>query len=276
MSGRGRGRGRGRGAPLSQSKLLLKRSAQEAGLDEQHAVLELSRPSNYGDFLWHSSGRPMTEEDLAALAEESSGSETNTVKLQMTKRSATTKNLVVKQRYFMEHFAASVFHVKVNQNVDIARYNDAEEDGDPTFGTNGSNGSNTSNTTTSRTKPAPDTLVLQAMGSTLAQDERYVPAELGPNRANVEAAKRAMARKKAAAARALPNLDDWEQKEKKGSLLADDALVEGGDEEGGDDLDGLIGDLEDVGEDEDDYGKDHYASDDDDDDGGGEDGEPVF
>lgn len=304
---------------MSQSKLLLKRSAMEAGLDEQHAVLELSRPRNYGDFLWHSSGRlrgreeegeeglnnnsnPSDEAAVSQIKKESgtvepasttSGASTNNVpSLQITKRSATTKSLVVKQRFFMEQFAASPFFVKVHQTADVARWNAGIQQ------TSNANGKVDKNYKIRTGYKEPEDLVLDAMGSKLANDERYVPAELGPNRhivdqtiAKLRNKKRNRAATGAAGSAKLQNqvkLEDLERRERKGGAVDDeeneakgDGTGEEKDKEGSNNEDDDLGeflDAEDAMEEEgDDYMQDYYASEDeDDDDGGGDDGEPVF
>ena len=57
MSGRGRGRGRGR-APPSGARLLLQRSAQEAGLDAGNlrSLQDITKPALFPDYEWHSNG----------------------------------------------------------------------------------------------------------------------------------------------------------------------------------------------------------------------------
>jgi len=238
---------------MSQSKLLLQRSAQEAGLDEQNAVLDLTRQRLYGEFTWHSSGRPQNEADALAALEGAA------IPLQITKRSATTTNLVIKQRYFMEQFAASPFHVKVNQSVDVVRYSTREQQ--------------------LQQSKEPDLLVLEAIGKKLANDERHIPTELGPKRtAAAEAAKKLRAKKvrKNKAAK----WDDLEKREKMGDL----GEGKTGEEEEEEEDDGEPIEAEDPGEEEgDDYIQDHYASDDEgggadggDEGGGGGDDEAVF
>jgi len=254
---------------LSQSKLLLKRSAAEAGLDEQHAVRELSQPTTFCDFQWHSSGRPGYEQDGAEAGDSTGaagqpGDPKSTPKLQITKRSTITKNLVIKQRIFMEHFASSPFYLRANQNVDVARYSTDME--------NRRNG---------KPKPTePDEIVLQAIGEKLARDERFIPEELGSNRGAAQAARLAAVREKARKSLAdgggkSTNLEALEKRERKRAGLDEDGNKKEGEEEE-DIIDDDLNADDPLEEDGDDYMQDYYASEDEDDGGGGEDGEPVF
>lgn len=236
MSGRGRGRGRGRGAPLSQSKLLLKRSAQEAGLDEQNAVLALTRPRLYTDFYWHSSGRCLTETEASEVAQ----AEASQLPLQSTKRTAMTKNLVMKQRFFMERFAATQ-HVRVNPAVDVLRYSTREQQ--------------------AQQSKKPDLVVLEKMGPTLARDERFVPAELARSS---KASSSTTTAAKSGTDETTTNedgttnivADDLEKTA--GTATAADPNKEGSDDEDENDED--LVDPEDPGEEEgDDYMQDYYA-----------------
>ena len=283
MSGRGRGRGRGRGgAPLSQSKLMLQRSAKEAGLDERHAILDLTRPTLYADFVWHSSGDPRNsvttnsndgamssslKRDPSAATAATSESTTSPEGLQITKRSASTRNLVNKQREFMERFAASPYFITARPASDIIRNYSYRSLNDKRL----------------HQPLDPDAAVLEAMGKKLSNDERYVPSELGPSRALL------LARKRKAAAEAANdksklrnkrtnNLDTWEQREKSRKESGDEnpesQIARDPDEEEHDeDILGADDAMEDEG---DDYNQDYYASEDDDDSDGGGDGEAVF
>lgn len=167
MSGRGRGGGiggAGGGATTaaSQSKLLLKRSAQEAGLDTDRQLLslqEIIRPSLYPDFVWNSNGSATasatstltpnggttkiqgghneddgmtikTEEatDHASTTTAAATSLTTTSAqapgnaFNVTKRPATVVAMIQKQRQLWEQFQKSCHNVKINQDVDIVRY----------------------------------------------------------------------------------------------------------------------------------------------------------
>lgn len=140
MSGRGRGRGRG-GGTLSASRLMLKRTALEAGLDDR-AVYDITRPPLFPDFTWHSSGRMWTDETEG------------TKELQVTKRSSSQVYMISKQRELSSKFQESPHYVSPSQQVDIERYNKR-----------------------SRDKPA-DTVVIESIQYSLAHDPRYVPPEL--------------------------------------------------------------------------------------------------
>eukprot|EP00977_Amphora_coffeiformis_P015981 scaffold4833_cov233-Amphora_coffeaeformis.AAC.16 len=250
MSGRGRGRGRGRGgAPTSQARLLLQKSAAEAGVDERSAMA-LARPAHYPDMLWHSSGRNLTEEeeDAFKLAEAQKKPATA---LQFTKRSTGMTFLVRKQRQLLEYFQSSPQHIQhVPPHMDIARYHDISKN--------------------IRNPDRPDLAVREAMGKKLASTD-HLPEEL---LGTAGARKRSRKRRRNADG-TLVDLDEFEKKEKRGDNATDGNSDDDSDDE--DDLDMAADDLDEEEEEDDnqDYTTNYYESEDDDD-GGGEDGEPVF
>mmetsp|Transcript_21810 Transcript_21810/g.62111 ORF Transcript_21810/g.62111 Transcript_21810/m.62111 type:complete len:240 (+) Transcript_21810:104-823(+) len=110
MSGRGRGRGRGRGGPPSGARLLLQRSAKEAGLDDKNlrSLQDITKPQLYPKFELHSSGQRRDQEDPDNAKAE--------------KRSPSTVYLINKSREIHHRFQASPFHVRPTQEVDVVRY----------------------------------------------------------------------------------------------------------------------------------------------------------
>ena len=104
MSGRGRGRGR---APPTGARLLLQKSAQEAGLDSSNLrnLQDLTKPSLYPDYEWHSSGK-MGHEHPPSTAQ----------------RSASTAYLITTSRNLQYRFQNSPFFVRPTQEVDVVRY----------------------------------------------------------------------------------------------------------------------------------------------------------
>ena len=176
MSGRGRGRGRG---SISQSKLLLKRSAQEAGLDNDRQMVslqEIIRPSLFPDFHWHSSGRKNLPSDQeASMVKIEEGEQSKKTEVNIVKRPANHVAIIQKQRQMIEAFSKTAHQVRETKNVDVARY------GKQTIAT------------------APDQAVLLSMKASegessqnkLATDERYFPAELLSTLKQLQSARRA-------------------------------------------------------------------------------------
>jgi len=120
MSGRGRGRGRGGRAPPSGARLLLQRSAQEAGLDAGNlrSLQDITRPQLFPDFEWHSSGRQghdSTPPLSAALQPLQSAPS--------SKKAASQIYLINKSREITQRFQDSPFFVRPSQEVDVVRYN---------------------------------------------------------------------------------------------------------------------------------------------------------
>jgi hypothetical protein len=146
----GRGRGRGRGAPPSGARLLLQRSAQEAGLDAGNlrGLQEITKPLLFPDFEWHSSGQNGHDPTPASLQPAQSSS-----------KRATAPNiyLINKTREMHHRFQESPFYVRPSQEVDVVRYN-------------------------KRPRPVePDVHVAHSIGKTA--DPRYLPEELLPDKA---------------------------------------------------------------------------------------------
>ena len=250
MSGRGRGRGRGRGgAPTSQARLLLQKSAAEAGVDERSAMA-LARPAHYPDMIWHSSGRNLTEEeeDAFKLAE---AQHKPAAALQFTKRNTAVTFLVRKQRQLLHYFQSSPQHIQhVPPHMDIARYRDIGKD--------------------NKSSDRPDRAVREAMGKKLASTD-HLPEEL----LGTAGARRRNRKRRRNADGTLVDLDEFEKKEKGG-----DNATNGNSDDDSDDSDDLDMAADDMDEEEDeddnqDYTTNYYESEDDDD-GGGDDGEPVF
>jgi hypothetical protein len=137
MSRRGGG-GRGRGgskSTLSSSKELLKRSANEAGLDDRHikVLSDITRPPLFPDFLWKSSGHYWNEEEDAALKTQDLlqqhpvKTETTTTPPSSTtnkKLPASMISLIHKQRELTKRFQYSSYYIRPTTTVDIVRYSD--------------------------------------------------------------------------------------------------------------------------------------------------------
>jgi hypothetical protein len=135
MSGRGRGRGR---APPSGARLLLQRSAKEAGLDDGNlrSLQDITRPQLFPDYEWHSSGNkghmlpgdPDIEPSstVAAGVSALSANSDNDVKpltaVAKTKRSASTIYLINKSREIHHRFQNSAFYVHPTQEADVIRH----------------------------------------------------------------------------------------------------------------------------------------------------------
>ncbi|KAL3939065.1 MAG: hypothetical protein SGBAC_006148 [Bacillariaceae sp.] len=112
MSGRGRGRGRGRGAPPSGARLLLQRSAQEAGLGSSSlkTIQDITKPALFPDYEWHSSGRQLNQPPII----------TNSRAEQQ--KAASMNFLIRKSRDIQHRFQNSPSFVRPTQEVDINRY----------------------------------------------------------------------------------------------------------------------------------------------------------
>ena len=257
MSGRGRGRGRGRSSgAATQSKLLLKRTAAEAGLDNDRQAVslqEIVRPSLFPDMLWHSAGgRAVVEKDVLLVKQEETSedppdsaapaaepsnvdngdingdvktetldTEEVVVPLNKIKRSSNVMALMNKQRDLWCAFSKSSHYIRPAQHVDVVRY--------------------------SATRPSNNNTRLS-----LVEDERYVPTELLRQRSPTKTTAGSMLD--------AENADD----PSKNSEQA---------EEGDEALNEEVQEVEDDDEVED-YTTNYYASDDDDDDGSG--GEATF
>ena len=233
MSGRGRGRGRGSG-PISQSKLLLKRSAQEAGLDTDRQMIslqEIIRPSLFPDFQWHSSGKPNRHHD-------DTDNSNNLVKIEeepihLIKRPATVVATIQKQRQMMEAFQKSSHCVIQTACVDVARY-----------------GKQTRST-------APDQAVLLSLGERLATDERYIVPELQSTQKQLQSARRAQNPQKKTLT-ALLEEENEEEEEDVQSVVEEEKEEEEEEEE-----DELAVEEEDAEEEDNaDYTRDYYNTDD--------------
>ncbi|GAX16932.1 hypothetical protein FisN_5Hh309 [Fistulifera solaris] len=209
MSGRGRGRGRGRGSgPLSQSKLLLKRSAQEAGLDndrEMMSIQEIVRPSLYPDILWQSSGNDAahpTSSNPFVIKEEETEESGQAQQIVIAKRPATVVSMIQKQRQLFEALNKSSHFVQQNPMTDVARYGQqtirTAPDQNVLLSMSGHQGINpmSSNELNENETEVPVTITSasierQKVYSKLATDERYFPAELLSTRKQLESAREA-------------------------------------------------------------------------------------
>ena len=132
MSGRGRGRGRGRGPP-SGARLLLQRSAKEAGLgDNLRSLQDITKPQRFPDYEWHSSGRmghlpgkqpppaPSSGSSVAGVEGKPSGPLLTAVV--KPKRTASAIYLINKSREIHHRFQNSAFYVHPTQEADVVRY----------------------------------------------------------------------------------------------------------------------------------------------------------
>eukprot|EP00934_Nitzschia_sp_Nitz4_P009104 Nitzschia sp. Nitz4//scaffold53_size117307//30836//31516//NITZ4_003761-RA/size117307-processed-gene-0.6-mRNA-1//1//CDS//3329554178//9094//frame0 len=143
MSGRGRGRGR---APPSGARLMLQKSAQEAGLDAGNLrnLQDITKPSLFPDFLWHSSG--WQGHDPAPPTQTSANNSSSG-----NKRSSNIY-LINKSREIHHRLQNSPYYVRPSQEMDVARYG-------------------------KRPRPLdPDSHVIEHIGQ--AADPRYFPEEL--------------------------------------------------------------------------------------------------
>jgi len=164
MSGRGRGRGRGRGTP-SNARLLLQRSAKEAGLDDGNLrnLQDITRPQLFPDYEWHSSGRKGHNLSGDPIAQPSStvanGLSTDSVEQSLTavtkpERSASTIYLINKSREIHHRFQNSSFFVHPTQEADVIRYGKERQ----------------------QQQQRADLLILKQMDKTA--DPLYIPSEL--------------------------------------------------------------------------------------------------
>lgn len=251
MSGRGRGRGGrgGRGGITSQARLLLQKSAAEAGVDERSAI-SLTRPALYPDMLWHSSGHPMTPEEEAKFKIAQANKTLNASSLNFVKRTPAMTFLVKKNRQLLEHFQSSPQFIQhVPPHMDIARYRD------------------TGNRT--RTSDRPDRAVRDALGKLANTD--YLPEELLDT---ANSSRRKSRKRRRNEDGTLVDLDEFEAKERGGEADEGDSSDNDSDEED----DGLLENpLEEEEEEDDnqDYTTNYYESEDESD-GGGDGGEPTF
>mmetsp|Transcript_12195 Transcript_12195/g.30846 ORF Transcript_12195/g.30846 Transcript_12195/m.30846 type:complete len:243 (+) Transcript_12195:111-839(+) len=156
MSGRGRGRGRGR-APPSGARLLLQRSAKEAGLDDGNlrSLQDITRPQLFPDYEWHSSGRKghhVPGEPIVPLSEDIEVDPLTPVA--KPKRSSSTIYLINKSREIHHRFQNSAFFVHPSQEADVIRYGKERQ----------------------QQQQRADLLILKQMGKTADPD--YIPQEL--------------------------------------------------------------------------------------------------
>lgn len=238
MSGRGRGRGRGRGAPPSGARLLLQRSAQEAGLDAGNlrSLQDITKPQLFPDFEWHSSGHEGFEPPSTPSALPSSQSASS------AKRAAASNiYLINKSREIHHRFQDSPFYVRPSQEVDVVRYN-------------------------KRPRPLePDAHLAEHIGKTA--DPKYLPEELLPNKVAASTLKISELGDDGLPKKAK-TLEELAAEEQRKKAAGEDAEEQG---ELSDTLDLEEEDEEEVA----DYTTNYYASDDESDDGGGGD-EAVF
>ncbi|VEU33954.1 unnamed protein product [Pseudo-nitzschia multistriata] len=160
MSGRGRGRGRGR-APTSGARLLLQRSAKEAGLDERNLrnLQDITKPRLFPDYEWHSSGRrghnlpgePIVPPSVSSGAGDPSREPTAVA---TPRRSTKTIHLINKSREIHDRFQNSAFYVQLTQEADVIRHGKERQ----------------------QQQQRADLLVLKQMSKTA--DPQYVPPEL--------------------------------------------------------------------------------------------------
>jgi hypothetical protein len=272
MSGRGRGRGR---APPSGARLLLQRSAKEAGLDDGNlrGLQDITKPFLFPDYEWHSNGRighNLPGEDIpsnSVLSSSSaggggggggSGSDAANfanaeeekipqplIPVVKPKRSASAIYLINKSREMHHRFQNSAFYVHPTQEADVIRHGKERQ----------------------RQQRRPDLLVLKQMGKTA--DSRYIPPELlrdddlenlyGHDDGNLKK-------------RSLDDLaaEERADRRKRGTTGENN----GGVEEDGNLSDATQDAIEEEEEEDADYGTNHYDSDGEDEDtGGGGDGD---
>jgi hypothetical protein len=265
MSGRGRGRGR---APPSGARLLLQRSAKEAGLDEGNlrGLQDITKPLLFPDYEWHSSGRighnlPGEVMPLNSVLSSSAGggdaanfanAEEEKIPQPLMpvakpKRSASAIYLINKSREIQSRFQNSAFFVHPTQEADVIRHGKERQ----------------------RQQQRSDLLVLKQMGKTA--DSRYIPFELlrdddlenlyGQDDGNLKK-------------RSLDDLaaEERADRRKRGTT------GENGVEEDGNLSDATQDIIEEEEEEDADYGTNHYDSDGEDEDagGGGAGDEAVF
>jgi hypothetical protein len=105
MAGRGRGR-----APPTGARLLLQRSAQEAGLDAGNLrnLQDITKPKLFPDYEWHSTGHKWDADEP--------------VEPPPAKRSASTIYLINKSRELHHRFEQSPYYVRPTIESDVVRY----------------------------------------------------------------------------------------------------------------------------------------------------------
>lgn len=148
---------------MSNAKLLLKRSAQEAGLDDRHLTTleEITHPPLFPDILWHSSGRRRSiEEEIAAATEPPPIDPTSTAppappELVVTRRPPNIVYMINKQREINEALQQSSMYV-MSEPPEIAMRLSYKR----------------------KRRERPDVEVLESIGHRLSTDARYFPAEL--------------------------------------------------------------------------------------------------
>ena len=256
MSGRGRGRGRGGRGPPSGARLLLQRSAQEAGLDSGNlrSLQDITKPKLFPDFEWHSSGGQQSHHEgdptTTPAAPLPQKPQPPPATAQSSKR-ATAPNiyLINKSREIQHRFQESSFYVRPSQEVDVVRYN-------------------------KRPRPLePDVHVAESIGKTA--DPRYLPEELLPNKgAAATLPLTGGAGEDAGAPKRAMTLEELAAEEQRKKVSGPVNNEEG--EENGELSDGA--EIEEEDEEEvADYTTNYYASDDESGGGGGEDNdEAVF
>ena len=253
---------------MAHSKLLLKRSAQEAGLDndrEMMSIQEIVRPPLYPDILWQSSGNqnesthPASSNPFVKMEEESE--ETAQAKeIVIAKRPASVVSMIQKQRQLFEALNKSSHFVQQNPMTDVARYGQqtvrTAPDQNVLLSMSGHQGINPMNSHDlyEREAEVPSvvtsmTVVRQTVYSKLATDERYFPAELLSTRKQLESAREARNPQR----KTLTDLLAEEEK----TRATEDQLQE-------EDEEGIGEELEDMDEDEvEDYTTNYYDSEDD-------------
>ena len=245
MSGRGRGRGR---APPTGARLLLQRSAKEAGLDDGNLrnLQDITKPQLFPDYEWHSSGRkghnlpgePIVQGSSALSATAETGSEL--MAIAKPKRSAKSIRLINKSREIHDRFQNSAYYVQLAQEADVIRHGKERQ----------------------QQQRRADLLILKQMSKTA--NPQYIPPELlrDEDLDNVYGSDHDTFRKR--------SLDDLAAEERADRRKRRD-------EEGEDD--GQFSDapeaMDEEEEEDADYGTNHYESGDESA-GGGEDDEAVF
>jgi len=113
-SKRGRGGKKGYAAP-SGAQVLLKRSAQEAGLDDRN-LGDITKPGAlFPELRWHSNGTMWTEDD-----------EDDDMAATTTKRSSSTVYLIQKGRELRSRMQAQ-YQVRPTEKQDVMRYQEKEQ-----------------------------------------------------------------------------------------------------------------------------------------------------
>jgi hypothetical protein len=264
----GRGRGRGRGAPASGARLLLQRSAKEAGLDDGNlrGLQDITKPFLFPDYEWHSSGRighnlpgevmpPNSVLSMSAgggdAANFANAEEEKIPQPLMPvakpKRSASAIYLINKSREIHHRFQNSAFFVHPTQEADVIRHGKERQ----------------------RQQQRSDLLVLKQMGKTA--DSRYIPFELlrDDDLENLYGQDDGNLKKR--------SLDDLAAEERADRRKRGTAGENGAEDDGN--LSDATQDVIEEEEEEDaDYGTNHYDSDGEDEDagGGGAGDEAVF